>query len=1116
MASTRGIALNGSADPDRVTVIMVGMPLPSPRALVQDFDRTTHAERCRRTVQIALDHRQDPRLGELLDALAAESDYHHSLTLLAARAIGDEARLQAATTHPSARVRRAAAKRLPLQETDEEFAELFMASSHADRAILRQRLRREHRTDLADALLRRDLGDHEHAALLAAASADTVRERLGDLADLVPNVRPLAQAHPDAVLDHLAARITDALQVDRKHWWNWVDVALVDLVAHDVDRVLTLLESYGPGETLPHGIERVLASLVRRDPGRIAELLSGPYRAGRLPQAVFTEFARFSPADRIRLAARTRRSPAQLTTLLTALPPSERGAVVVDLFDDRLPSRDLALIDALPRELRRSAVRHEIASRATHRPDTILMLASGLPYAEATQVAAPYLTSSVAEERAAAHRCRLHAAGHDRDPAAWADALTGLDRLANEQDPVRRAAVNALADLPIGHIATGPLDAWGRLADTLVAARDTSTDTLRALQRHCWRAVRWAAENDRGDVVATHVELLDRLTEPKGSLAVPDLTTLPRGAEQLVIDALLPRVHAALRRNDHDLLLSLAGALGRRLDTRTDLSELLERAVRSSKDHTISRAIDLWLENPATRGARVETVLTLERSAVTLASVQQALLDTRQDLLDRCWSRRPPRGRFWRSRSRYVPVLRGRFGRMLPRQGVDYAEALTDLANHDDTTVWQTWAAIATIPRLPGVGLDALTPFLAPERIGVVEAVLAALPRTGDPRALDMLLAHRGDDHARVAAYAMSGAVRQVRPDEITTRLLTLIGPGSKVTAAKEGVRLLGTIRPPGALDALLTAVTPDSHRDVRAAFGRTLRAFLDDDRAWAVLDTQAQATRDEAWAITETSPAQLPVRHRDRFARVVARAVTTHPELLSRAGAWVVWRPELASPLIAQVADTGTGWWSEAVTALATATQRGAPWPPVLALADDLAARALADDQPDAETDRDLPLLQRLTRLCGRLLTIDDDALRPHWAELAQALVRHPSSRRLGLAAAVAAIDPRDPVPGITAVLELATDPFDAETVGALLAEADQLRRMSIAQLVECHDAALARDTAQPGPVAGQVMLQLVARGGSRTSWATNWRTRLRTLRRHPVPWVAEAARQVLTATER
>lgn len=916
MASTQGIALNGSADRTCLAAIMVGMPLPSPRALVQEFDRTMHAERCRRTVQIALDHRQDPGLPELLDALAAESDYHHSLTLLAARALGDEARLRAATTHPSARVRRAAAKRLPLRETEAEFAELFMASSHADRAILRQRLRREHRPALADALLRRDLGDHEHAALLAAASPETVRERLGDLADLVPNVQSLARAHPDAVLDQLAARITDALRVDRQHWWNWVDVALGDLVAHDFDRVLTLLESYGPGETLPHGIERVLASLIRRDPGRIAELLSGPYRAGRLPQAVFTEFARFSPADRIRLAARTRRSPAQLTRLLTALPPSERGAVVVDLFDQQLPSRDLALIDALPRELRRSAVRHEIASRETHRPDTILMLASGLPYAEATEIAAPYLTSSVAEERAAAHRCRLHAAGHDRDPAAWADALTGLDRLANDQDPVRGAAVSALADLPIGHIATGPLDAWGRLADTLVAARDTSSDTLRALQRHCWRAVRWAAENGRGDVVATHVELLDRLTEPKGSLAVPDLTTLPRGSEQLVIDALMPRVRAALRRNDHDLLLSVAGALGRRLDTRPDLSELLERAVRSSNDYTIRRAVDLWLENPATRGARVETVLTLERSAVTLASVQQALLDTRQDLLDRCWARRPPRGRFWRSRSRYVPVLRGRFGRMLPRQGVDYA----------DTTVWQNWAAIATIPRLPGVGLDALSPFLAPERIRLVEAVLAALPRTGDPRALDLLLAHRGDDHARVAAYAMSGAVRQVRPDEITGRLLTLIGPGSKVTAAKEGVRLLGTIRPPDALDALLTAVTPDSHRDVRAAFGRTLRAFLDDDRAWAVLDTQAQATRDEAWAITDTSPAQLPVRHRDRFARVVAHAVTTHPELLSRAGAWVVWRPELAAPLMAQVADTGSGWWSEAVTALATATERGAP----------------------------------------------------------------------------------------------------------------------------------------------------------------------------------------------
>lgn len=1092
--------------------------------LLREFDRNTHAQRCRRIVEVARTHRDDPALGELLDEVAAESNHHHLLTLLAAQAIGDQARLLAAARHPSARVRAAAARRLPLPTDDRTVADLYLDSSAHDRATLRSRLRSENRTGVTDSLCRQGFGqsegstsagplsDVERAALLPAASADTVRELLGDLADLVPSVASLTRAHPELVLDHLEGSLTDATQVVRGHWWGWAGAALPALVTHDAARILTLLENSGPGTELPDGLGSVTASLVRRHPARMAALLTGPYATGRTPRGAVNEFRRFSTTDRIRLARTERGNGRRLAALFEALPPGERAELYEGITAEApLNAAEASeLADAMPTEVRHRLGHWLVSLPRAARPEVLLDEAAALPYAEAREVVSPYLHSPVPEERSAAHRCLLLAAGADRDREIWARAVAGITELTNEQDPVRLVVADALGHVPVGVAAAGPLGPLGTFVDAVVAARDTSAGTLSLLQRHCWRAVRWAAENRRRDLVEGHLALLDRLAGPRGTLHVTDLTTLPRGAEEWVVDALLPRIVAAMKRNDHRLLLSLAEGLGQRARSQSRIQALLEQAIDGSGDHSITRAIGLWLDDPATRGDRVVTVLHRDRSTITLAPVQSVLLNVRQDLLDQCWSRRAPRGRFWRSFTRYVPRLVGRYSRMLPRQVRAYAEALNRLATDADTPIWRAADTIALLSRLPDVGTDVLQPFLDSQRIPLVEAALGGLPHTADPRAVELLLAHRGDGFARVAAYAMGAAVGFLRPVEAAAPLRVLAGPGSKVTAAKEGVRLLGTVRPPGALDALLDAVGEGSHRDVRVAQARTLRAFLDDERVWSVLTERVHGSREEAWAIVETAPELLPVRHRARYATLVGAAVIAWPQLISGSGVWVRWQPDLAELLAAQVIDSESGWWRACVAALAAAVAEGAGWSATLRTAGELAARALDGDQPNAEPTEDLPLLQRLRELCDRLLAIADDDLRPHWAELADTLLPHASGRRLALDAAAAAVHPDDPAAGVRRLLALVPDPQAAADAAAAVGNAGQLRRCASAGLGEAVDAAAGDDVAS-----GLVAVQLVRIGGLETSWSQEWRARLRVLRGHPVPAVAEAARSVMTARD-
>ena len=45
------------------------------------------------------------------------------------------------------------------------------------------------------------------------------------------------------------------------------------------------------------------------------------------------------------------------------------------------------------------------------------------------------------------------------------------------------------------------------------------------------------------------------------------------------------------------------------------------------------------------------------------------------------WRAKPLKGRLWGKRMRFVPLLRGPFGRWLPRQVDAYAAALRDLAS---------------------------------------------------------------------------------------------------------------------------------------------------------------------------------------------------------------------------------------------------------------------------------------------------------------------------------------------------------------------------------------------------------------------------------------------------
>lgn len=1104
------------------------MAVPALRDLLAALDRETHAARYRRVVDLARASRGSADLGTALDGLVAESDSHAVLAVAGAAVAGDTPRLVRLSAHPTPRVARAAARALPLAEATELITESYAAAAPTDRRLLRRRLGAERRTDVVDALMRLDLDDRERARLLAFASEAVAAAYLPDLADLVPSVRALATRHPEVVLRHLRERATGALPLVRAHWWTWAAPGVGSLVAHDPAGVLDLLEADRPAGAVAKGVIDHLGALMRYDGHRVAVLLTHANNAlpHRLPSGLRRNAHLLSPHDRVRVARWLRGREDLLAEFLDALPPSERAAVFDGAFAGIGTSQRVwseVLLAVLPRETRHREAQRICGLGQVVAVDSVRLHHSAwLPATEATEEVGDSVRAARSEERAAAHVALLLSSARERRTDYLAGALSRLSALRNEQDPVRLAVANALTRVSPRLLAdVGLADVEG-FARSVAAARDTSPGTLHALQLTVWKVIEEALARRDEAIVREGLDIIDVLTGPRGRSWFPAFGGLPRGAEQMIVNAFLPRLQTAAAKDDYQLLFDLAYALGERARGIPELDALLHRALRAPNDGTVRAAAELWLADPRTRSARIEEALRIDESLAVLAVVQHNLSHSRQDLLPVLWKRASLRGRLWGRKSGFVPLLDGPFGRWLPRQVAAYADALEAVIATPDTPTWTVARTIRVLGRLPGIGLTHADHHAASSHLERREAALATLAWTDRPGdALGRLLAIRTGDETRVAMYAAGRCLRDV-PAARALPLLAdaLRDPAAKVTARKELVRLLGLIRTPAALDLLVSVgLDPHTHRDVRITVGRTIRAWLDDERSWDVLDSVVALGRDGMLSILETQPPQLPVRHRRRYAALllpqstpVSQSAPVLGETIRALGTWAPWLPEAMTVLAGLAGDIGQPGGALIAEALREGLRRGADPAAVLEAVDTLAFLSTAADEPELEPQLDLPTRQRLSQLAlgiTGLAPAEQAYHRDFTSALVGALAAYPSLRDMTLTVAARAIDWRDPELDVDAVLALVDEPLRCAEVRSAIGRSIADYGGEITHELGVTVDALLADQSLP---AGAAALGIISWAGPRTGWTPLWQRRIRMLRRHPSPTIASWACDVVT----
>ncbi|MGW5876049.1 HEAT repeat domain-containing protein [Nocardiopsis terrae] len=905
------------------------------RRLLAETAPLTGPARMRHLARYAREHRAGPLLAETtagLDALGqADLGAHMAL---AAR---DTGLVTGYLNGPDEDLRRSVLRRTPgLALPDRVLEELLDDAPHRLRRTLYTALYRDRRTEAADRLLplvRERHGEHEAAVLLPACSTPAVDEHLDGLAHRVEGWSRLARRHPGPLLTRLERELDTA--PDPELIWDrpWYAAALA-------------LEDHAPELLLPFLRGRPEPQAPRPPFAGARRLLYAPGDALHYP-ARYPAYAHGRRDVRGLLGAMARAEPRALV-VLRVMRRTERDPVIERFLAEGggtgaalLPYLGLLSPDRAAAEARR-ILDHLERARAvdpdhTHRDTEAL---AHLPFGEAE----PLLTEAAGDPDPDRREHALYwltvAAGRGGD-ADLARVLSGrLARSTADRDHVRRSLPLALGVLGPGLLGPEALPSLHRMLDDNLAAPDTTAETRQALGGLAVHVLHHPAGRGRADLADWALTVLARLIERHPSSGIsahahftgqyarwhrrPTTGRPWTPAEALTLEQareLYSRLAPALARHRsrgaHRSTVLLAQVLGRHLYGIPDLldRDLGEVVAADPAASTAFEAARAHLRGPRP-GERAERLFRATPAAVLitpvwerLARFRPALVGEALDTADRL------RTRGGRLPGRSVRVRRGLTGTWLAAERSRAAEYLWDTAADPAEEYFARAEALRGLSGLPGA-LDLLSPWLDEGDPRLREAALVRIARAGEPeRALGVLL-DRVDEGAfsRAVVAVLGSCARRVRPSALLEKLGAVLAAPGRVSVRKTAARVLGQVRPPGAVGVLVGLLDQDRpHRDVRAAALGALMAHGDRPEVLAALEERRTAFTDPAArsALLSHPPSDLPPRLRPRAARLMLSlpasgdpAADEHAHVCRQVAGWALCDEELADGLVEDLFD--------------------------------------------------------------------------------------------------------------------------------------------------------------------------------------------------------------------
>jgi hypothetical protein len=1110
--------------------------------LLKVLDPLGYFERMKKVALLGRENKDAAAYSRLLLALLEGGAYEANLALTGAEATGNVSVLLAALNHRTAGVRKRAAGLLAGRASIEVMeGELEKLSQECRRYFLNC-LSLNCREEAAERLLpvvNARWGAKEAAVLLPACSGETVRQWLVGHGYAIGNWNKAAKRHPDVVADYLLNALENAPEREKKNVWWRFSSAVEALSRLRPGIVLACALEHGPMDILHPVLRKNLGFLIPFDAEAVHKLLTREEAQADLiihgvPKGVLKKRRYFSIEQWKSLAVLLADQSFHLAQLLHCLAPSKRAEIFEEVYDaDARIARVFPeqLLDELPHDLRGKEASRMLGLREL-KEDRVLMLQTKarLSVVHAREMLEQAAVASNADERGTALALMVKCTALSRQ--GMGETLVFLKRIKNDQDLVRYAVFSELARCPASLYKEEHIPELEILVDSVVEARDTSYLTTAEAEKLAFGLMRQNALHPQEKLFTFALSILAKLVKQSGYLTLPPLSRLhlPQGMEEVLYDELYPFLAAAAKREDHRLVLQLAGWFGKRGYCLTKLQDMLQELTKAKSASTASQAARYWLANRKTRDARVSELLTRDKSFITVSEVFEHLHRKRQEWLDPYISGAVIKGKFLSGKTVSLLSASDGFHRWLPRQQRAFRSLLERVAIDGKRSLHERARAIQTMSCMPDAWPDPVVGLLDNGEVFIAEAALHALSLTEEPeRALPLLLEHLDGDRARVSMYSVPRCMRRVSPVLLADLLEKLLRRDKlKITVRKEAVRLLGAYRTPNSMSLLLEELEkPHAHKDVIIAIGHAVRLLLDDERSWKILGVMAASPqRDILNSLLAQRPHELPLEYRARYLTLLLEAAFHTDLTVGRAafqalGLWTDGHEEtVAAASVKAIADLDdTLRWGSALNTLLEAARDGKVNDRVLELVRYLACVSFREEW-NASSQRDVPHRQRLTKLIGQLTALPPGTrltLIPLYQGMIDCLAAYETLQSLVVKLQMAAIDWRHSEAAadslVLAAQGLSQQPHllpDAcrHLAHTLRSSKGYWRPEELLAIVDALDVA-------EGCEALALGLSVLQVAGGALGWNETCASRLRAYRVHPHPVVRTLALDIWTAAE-
>jgi hypothetical protein len=849
----------------------------TPEQLKQHLETLTHKARMYRLVELGRLASSDRQVATTLNTLTTGDVYDRLLSLQSCYGSGDGEQVLQCLTDASRQVRCLALRLLSVIGDDKQVLAALNTATYKQRRSLLRKLLNRGRRPCIDIFINSlaEEGNAQLSRLLPLASAsvvmrhlDTVLENFGS-----KDWQLLTRQHPTIAANLLLSQAEAASDFDPRLLYQ-VNAVLPQLTESAPDQAITLCR------TLLRTISLLrlnsLQTLVWRRPREFADLI---LESADRVSVNFDQVVHKLELKQLIALINQRRNTVNTYNILSRLTPENRQIIynVCGYWRDSDDCINSLAIGLLPRHIREQEARYHLnLPILATRPRQRLPYAAFLPWDEAVATLDPFVRNPDPDLRVAALSVLVSAIRYNRSHVPGILAIVQARR--NEQDPVRCAMLTELADLPPSIWRLEHLAVLSQIIKDALNAADLSYATARAVERLIIAILPFYP--------AWSTQQLVVLVQQRGQVSFYNLGDRLNDNDILRIATFLLPILQTWEQSEREVsIINVAQSLGRRLRVFDSLVKMLERIIQNTRNQWIANsALSILAEHCRERWQKlVPQLVKQDPSWVTQPIIYNYLHRHRQDLLTPFLGQLAYSGRFSTGKTRFVlPFVNG-FGRWTPTQQRIFAATLNEItqdSNRDTPTLLRVIRQLAALPSVPPTRLIELASHLN-SKLALRDAALQALSRLDSGLGVPTLIAAMDDDRARIAIYALRRLLMEMPVNQVVPLLLAV--PMTKVTVAKEVVRLLGELDDETAYRELLAVDSRELHRDVRVALLRALWSHLERPETWCILERAATSVDPALATVVGRIPADRLSADAQRHLCSVLALLLVHPDPLVR-----------------------------------------------------------------------------------------------------------------------------------------------------------------------------------------------------------------------------------------